>query len=171
MKQSLIIAIIIAALSAPAEAADDYKGLKFSPQSWGDQFNKAAAALGGDDPRAHKVKCLTNDEWVTCQFKISDFAYVMTQGKALSAPAKSAWIIAQVNDALGGVSVLLYWTIFVKTIEPSFKPSQVGAVVKELTEDLPMAADGEQVVETDASKFTLVKLPTIGLSLMATARD
>lgn len=71
-----------------------------------------SALLGGNDPRARKIECLTNEERVTCQFKISDSAYVMTQGKTLTAPAKSAWIIAQSNDALQAVSVLLNWSIF-----------------------------------------------------------
>jgi clan AA aspartic protease (TIGR02281 family) len=151
--------------------ADDYKGLGFSPQSWGDEFNKISALLGGNDPRANKVKCLTNEDWVTCQFKISDRAYVMTQGKSLAAPAKSAWMIVQSNDALQAAEALLDWVVFVRSIEPRIKPAKAGEVVKELIGDLPAAAGEEQVVQTDTTKFTLVKLPTIGLSLTATARE
>jgi len=95
----------------------------------------------------------------------------MTQGKSLAAPAKSAWMIVQSNDALQAAEALLDWVVFVRSIEPRIKPAKAGEVVKELIGDLPAAAGEEQVVQTDTTKFTLVKLPTIGLSLTATARE
>jgi hypothetical protein len=78
---------------------------------------------------------------------------------------------AKASDALQSAEALLDWFIFARSIEPRMEPVKAGEIVKELIDDLPAAAQEEQVVETDMTKFTLLKLPTIGLSLTATARE
>ena len=171
MKRLITIAAVAASLFAAAQviAADDYVGLKFSPESWGDEFNKVSASLGGDD-RARRTDCKTANDWTVCTFKITRAAYIMIQGKTPTGPAKTAWIIGQVNDAMQSAQLILYWSIFIKTVEPGFKPSDVGDLVNELISDLKDADSEPQQAETEKTKFSLAKLTGIGISLTAEAK-
>ena len=118
MKRLALALAVSAALITPVLAGDKHV-LQFSPQSWGDAFDRAAKAVG-DNSHARKQDCNTTNGVAACTYKISSFADAGVTGKSMDGPAASVML------TVGGIKgpeqtgeVILYWAFFVRTVDPS----------------------------------------------------